>query len=966
MERSRFAFIALAVFALSLAGCAGTAARMPDDTASALTSPGTISAAADAAAITKAKGTALPRDPDNVTGSFANGFQYIVRHHTNPPGRVELQLHIKTGALNETATQNGLAHFLEHMCFNGSTHFAPGELIPYMNQLGMQFGADSNAHTTYHETVYKLSMPDNKPETIDKALTIFSDFANGLLLLDAEIDKERDIISNEKGTRKGAMQRMQEKGQELLFAGTRFATHNIIGTDDVIMKSPRAEFVDYWNTWYRPELMTLIVVGEVDSQQLIEKAKTSFAALTARAPARPQQGTGIKPFTAERAFVITDPEQVTGMVQVIAAHAGAAPASTVEELRAEELRAIGPWVVNRRLQDRVQRGEAAFFGGGLGVVPLFSDALLATGAVAGEASKWNEMLAQLVEETLRAVEHGVTSAELELAKKEILAAAERDVVTAPTLNANALIGRFAGQVGLGEPIISAAQRLELVKQILPAISVEDVNRRFAADYRSQPFTYVLLMPEQVEPKLPTSDDVLTAARAAWARRSAEVVEQQVATSLLEALPNPGTVRATSKDADLNVTRLELSNGAIVHHRFMDYKKDLVTVTITLPGGVIEETTANRGVSEVASLIGATSRLSSSQIRDLMTGKTVSVSANIGLDACTVQVSGPPAEMEDGLKLAYAMMTDGIIEPSALDNWKKSTKQAMEMAKTQAPAVVIEAMGRTFFGGDPRFARLTEAQIEQQTTGAGEAWARRFLGRAPMEVAIVGDMPLEQIEPLVCRYIGSLPPAREGFDALSSVRKLGRGPGPYAETATFESITPQAAVAAGFVGGDSTDVATRRKLSMVAEILSVRMIKRLREDLQLVYGIRCIHQPAEAIPGTGQFFAFAQADAENGEKLAVEIHAMMREFATNGPTEEEMEVARKQIANTLDKQLLEPRYWLAQLDDLEYRGRKLDEFKGIVEYYNQITAAQLRETASRMFVADKEIRLLAVPKAPAVN
>src|SRR5688572_20806523 len=256
----------------------------------------------------------LPRDPNNVYGQFDNGMQYIVRKNANPPGKVALYLHIKTGALNETAKQNGLAHFLEHMAFNGSKHFKPGELIPLLNKLGMQFGADTNAHTSYDETVYKLTMPDTKPETLDTALTIFFDYAGGLLLGEEEIDNERGVILEELRARKSVEQRLQKRGNEELFAGTRLAVHDVIGDEELIRQFPRSEFVDYWDAWYRPSNMTLIVVGDVNPDEIIAKSKEKLGTLAPRGEGREPLKAGLKPFTEPRVLIFTDPEQVAGEV----------------------------------------------------------------------------------------------------------------------------------------------------------------------------------------------------------------------------------------------------------------------------------------------------------------------------------------------------------------------------------------------------------------------------------------------------------------------------------------------------------------------------------------------------------------------------------------------------------------------------------------------------------------------------
>src|SRR5215203_884697 len=215
----------------------------------------------------------LPRDPNNVYGTFDNGLKYIIRKNANPPGKVALNLHVKTGSINESEQQNGLAHFIEHMAFNGSKHFKPGELIPLMSKLGMVFGADSNAHTTLHETVYKLTMPDTKPETIDLAMKIFSDFANGLQFGDDEISSERGVILEEKRTHLSVDERMRKMLMEQVFADTKLARHDVIGDEETLKTIQRSEFVDYWDAFYRPENMTLVVVGDIDPQAVIAQAK---------------------------------------------------------------------------------------------------------------------------------------------------------------------------------------------------------------------------------------------------------------------------------------------------------------------------------------------------------------------------------------------------------------------------------------------------------------------------------------------------------------------------------------------------------------------------------------------------------------------------------------------------------------------------------------------------------------------
>ncbi|MFH1419358.1 MAG: insulinase family protein [Planctomycetota bacterium] len=907
----------------------------------------------------------LPRDPNNVYGQFENGFSYIIRVHDNPPGRVGVYLHLDSGALNETEEQNGIAHFMEHLAFNGSKHFAPGELIPYLNKLGMAFGQHTNAHTNREETVFKLIMPDVEEATIEKAMTIMSDYAYGLLLSQEEIDKERGVILEEARASKGARERIQKEMMRLVFEGTRFGKHDVIGDEEQIAGWNRDAFLDYYNTWYRPENMTLIVVGEIDPKRIVEMAKATFGSFKSRAPERKPLGSGVEPVNKARAFVLTDPEQVMGQVQLLAIKEGRPPMQTYDDYRFNETENLGTWIVSRRLEEMVNKGTAAFMGGGVSVSSIQHDAILPIGSAVGQPEDWNKMLDQVVVETARAIEHGFTQREFKLAKEALLSNAERAVEQEPTMDARAFLSRFSSSVGSQERILSATQRLELIKKIIDDVKLDEVHRVFVDNFKTRNYSYVMVMPEKKEGlTLPTSEDVLAAAAAAWARKTEPIEEEKAVDGILEKLPEPGKVAEQSTDADLKITTATLSNGAIVHHRFMDYKKDQVMVRITFWGGELLETAENRGVSEVAGLAfdqPATSRLSSTQTRDLMTGKKVGVRGSIGQDAVVVMVDGSPKDLEVGMQLAYALLADGVVEESAFDTWKKATLQDIEESEKTTRGQLHKALQSAVWGGDVRLSDLTAAQVERLSAKAGQAWFKTLTATAPVEVAIVGDISLEDGMKLVTRYVGGLPQRKSNAAALDAVRKVDRGDGPYTKKTLFESITPQAMVLAGFVSCDDRDTLDRRLLVMAARILSDRMIEVIREKERLVYGIGCQNIPGEAIPGLGMMFGAAPTDPEKADMLADRVLEMLREFAEKGPTDEEVATAKKQIANMLDTSLKEPGFWTSALQEFNYRGKTLDELKELPDVYQTFTAKQLQDVVKKYMKDDKIIRLVIIPE-----
>jgi zinc protease len=906
----------------------------------------------------------LPRDPGNVYGTFDNGLKYIIRHNANPPGKVALNLHVKTGSVNESEQQNGLAHFIEHMAFNGSTNFKPGELIPLMSKLGMVFGADSNAHTTLHETVYKLTMPDTKPETIDLAMKIFADYANGLLFGDDEISNERGVILEEKRTHLGLEERMRKELMQQVFAGTKLARHDVIGDEDTLKNVQRSEFVDYWDAYYRPENMTLVVVGDVDTKAVVEQGKKWFGSWKGRGESRQAQKAGLQPTQTTKAFIFTDPEQVTGEIGFLVIKPARPITTTVAQYREEVVDDLANWIVNRRFDEILRKGGAPFRSADVDTEDFLNEATMVQAQGEGEPQDWNKILDAVITEVDRAIDHGFTDREVELAKSERLSGAERAVQTEPTRDNDQIIGMLSMQIGMNRPMMSAPQRLDLTKQILGSISKDELHKAFVNNYKSSAYNYILSFPSNkpgIQP--PTTDDILAAASAAWAKKTEAPEETKLAGNILASEPDAGKVASTDTDKDLNVTTVKFENGVVMHHKFTDYKKDQVSIKLTMPGGVIEETAGNKGVSDVASIIlsrPATSRFTSSQIRDLMTGKKVSVRGAIGLDALSLNISGDPRELPMGMQLAYAILTDGKLEQSALDEWKKVELQQFEQKKTSALMQIGDAFAKVIYGGDARFAPLTPELINRQERSPAEVWYKRITGHAAIEVGVVGDIKLEDATALIGKYVGSLPKREGTFDELNGLRKTNRGPGPYNESVRIKAIADQAVTVAGFISCEELDP-ERRPLTLASMVLTERMNDRIREKERLVYSIQASNQPAKGIPGTGLFFAAAPTDPKNVDKLAQVCIEMFREFAEKGCTEEELSTAKKQVANTLKDQVKEPSYWMQFIGDMQYRGRPLSDLKQMPDIYQTFTTSQIQDAFKKFFKDESIVKVEIAPE-----
>ncbi len=908
----------------------------------------------------------LPTDSRVLTGRLDNGVTWMYRRHDNPPGKMALMMHVDSGSLNETEKQRGLAHFIEHMCFNGTENFPPGELIPYFESIGMEFGPDLNAFTSFDQTAYMLFTPNTEAEQIDKALTVLSDYAFRVLLLEEEIDKERGVILEEARAGKNANQRVRDKLWPELFEGTRIAKRLPIGLEEVIANAPREVFVDYYRTWYRPENVTVVLVGDADHEGIVPLIEKRFGRYEAPVPAREQKGPEFKPFTEQRGLVVTDPELARCRIQMYNVRPGR-PSTTTEKLwRTELVESVAGWIMDRRFDDLVNKGEASFRTANAGVGNFFNDALLITGMAMGEPDEWSDMLEQLVTEVKRAREHGFTLRELGLAKKELLAGAKRAVRTEPTRNARGFAFQIISAVNEEEPILSAEQELDLHEKMLPTITLDEVNAVMKKHFTPGTFAYVVTTPDKPGVPVPERDEVLAMARSAWAREVEALREDEAVTQLLPELPDPGKVVESSMDEDLKITSGWLSNGVRFHHRFMDYKKDQVLVTISLAGGQIEETAENAGITEVATLAvreAATSRLTSTQMRDLMTGKNINVFGSASDDAFGITVTGSPEDLEAGMQQVYALLTDGKIEEAAFKNWKLNMLQRIAQLEKMPRFQAMVATSDLLSGGDPRRTYWTRERVKGQSRSEAQAWFERLCREAPIEVSVVGDISLEKVRPLLTRYLGSLPERSRTADHLASLRHLDRPAGPLSRRMEVETMTPQAMAIAGFVGCDVRHVTDRRALEVCSNVLSSRLIKRIREELSLVYSIGAQNAPSDAYVDAGVFLAAAPCDPEKVETLVDEVRTIFNDFAEKGPTEEELANAKRQIAENLDNEMKEPGYWSGVLRALDLHGRALAEQKREKSAFEKLTGEQVRDVFRAYNKPEQRFKVIAVPAQP---
>lgn len=906
----------------------------------------------------------LPTDERLTTGTLDNGLGYIIRPHQNPPGKVGVWIHIGTGSLNETDEQRGLAHYLEHMAFNGSESFPPGEVVNYFESIGLTFGRDQNAFTSFDQTAYQLYLPDAERATLGKALTFFRDVAGGLLLRPEDIEEERGIIFEELRTGKGAQQRIRDQWLARLAPGSLIGDRLPIGTEETLAAVERDDFLAYYRKWYVPSNMSVLIVGDIDAAVAEEEVRAVFGDLPTVADPE-NMDANVSAYTERRVIVAHDPEIAQAEVALMVLDEAEGPSTDIAGLRKELTRQLASEAFNRRLAAKVDAGEARMLGGGAFSQDLFSVMQLSQASAAAKPGAWDETLEDLTTEVRRAELHGFSEQEIEVARSSLLARLEQDAQQEPTLPERVILLRLAGTVAAGEPHTSPMQILELARGLVPFIRPGEASRAFAELFDTSRATFLIQIP--TGDGVPQESDVLSMASAFAERAPEPDAEEEFADTLMEQAPTPGEIVEITGHADSGVWTATLDNGVVVHHKRMDQRRNFVDVRITLLGGEIQEDAGNRGVTLAASQAWArpaTASLTGNQVRQIMAGTKMQVGGIAQDDFMQMTMTGSPEDLETGMQLAHLLLTEPRLETVPFEQWRTGTIQGLQAAERDPMGSLQRAITDAIYPPEAVQARMITAdQVRSLRMRDAQRWLSGLVTQSPVEVAIVGDISREDAFELARTYLGSLtdrsPMAGAAIDGASAISM------PTADatrTVEIETQTPTAGVVAGFFASDSADLRDTRLLQLASRTLSTRLIKRVREEERLVYSIGASVRPGEAYPGYGMMLAGSATDPVNAETLADRIAEIFADFAESGPTDEEFATAKAQIAKTLGEAFEEPSFWAVQLSQLEKRGRSLDDLVSALETYAGFTADDVK-TVYAKYHAKPKVRVIVRP-APA--
>jgi zinc protease len=911
-------------------------------------------------------GDAIPVDPKVKIGKLPNGLTYYIRQNKKPEQKVELRLVLNAGSINEDDDQQGLAHMAEHMAFNGTTHFKKNEIVSFLQDIGVGFGNDLNAYTSFDETVYMLPIPTDKPGNLEKGFQVLEDWAHNVTYLDDDINNERPIILEESRMGKGANDRMFKKIYPKLFEGSKYAKRLPIGLDSLIKNFPVDNIRRFYKEWYRPDLMAVLVVGDIEPAKAEEMIKKHFSSLTNPANPRSREYATVPPYTASSAMVITDKEATSYTVSINYPAVAEKPATTVGAYRSGLVKQIFTTLLNQRLQELTQQSNPPFLFGSVnfGSYARGYDAFSAF-AAAGTGDV-NKALSALVEEVERAKRHGFTAAELDRAKKSMQANFERAYNNRDKTESDAYIDEYVRNFLEQEPIPGIEKEFDYLKALLPGITLEEVNavsKKFK-DEKNR-FVYVSGPEPKGNASLPADADLLAIIDTKEKADIKPYEEKAIATNLMSKEPKAGKVVTKTKNAVLGTTELKLSNGVTVTLKPTDFKDDQIMMGATRMGGKNGYGLADKYSAEYATqVVGAMGigEFSPTDLRKALAGKTVQLNTQFSGVSEGVRGNSGVKDLETLLQLNYLYFTAPRKDTALFRSFIQRNKSQFANISANPQAAFVDTMYKTLYNNNP-LAPVTvpnSAYFDKINLDRSLAIYKEHFGDANgMNFVFVGSFKENEIIPLIEKYIGSLPATTKKFTYTDNKVRPVAGK----QKLTVNKGKEEKSLILAFYTGElpySEDL--ELKAQALSEVLNIRIIEELREKIQGIYGGGTSGGLQKYPYASYTFLLQLPCGPEKVDTLLKVIKKEFSDIAAKGPDTSYLNKVKKQWIEQYKTGIKENGTWLGQLLEYKMQGGNPDRFVNYEKYVEKLTAKDVQQAAQLILNGKNEFIAVQLPES----
>jgi zinc protease len=896
----------------------------------------------------------LPFDGAVVKGTLANGLTYYIRKNSRPEKRVMLQLAVKAGSVDETDEQQGLAHFLEHMAFNGSRNFAPGELIKTLESTGARMGPHVNAYTSFDETVYMFQVPTDKEGIVGKGLQGLADVAGGLALDPKEIDRERGVVIEEWRGGLGAAARLRDQQIPVLYHGSKYAERLPIGKPEILKSFTPATLRAFYSRWYRPDRMALVVVGDVEPAMIEKQVRSMFGGMKKPAMSPPARSYDV-PLHAELLVeVATDPEATQSSVSVMRKRTKPGD-RTVADYRRNLAEQMVYQMLDERFDELSRKPDAQFLGAGAyesDLSPAVTSFVLSAGVEEGKIAAG---LGALEIETNRVQRFGFGAAELDRAKKWWQASYERAYNEREKSESESYAREYVSHFLEGEPAPGIEFEYRLAQSLIPAISASEVGETAKTLFADTARVIIATSPRKEGLAVPAEAQLRDAVSRADAVAVTPWNDAGSGRALMEAPPDPGAVKTRREIAELGVTVVTFANGVEAWLKPTDFKNDEVLYSLSALGGASVaspdkylEALLSPALVQVSGVGGHRAV----DLQKLLAGKLANANAAISLSTHAISGSARPGDLETGLQLLHLNFTAPGNDDEAFANIRKQL-DAMYANREQNPGLLFgEKVALVNSGNHYTAEPVTPARLAKLDRAAMAAFYKeRFSSAADFTFVMAGAFKVDEVLPLVGRYVGSLP--SKGTPS-SSVKDVGlKFPASIERATVHKGREPKVTTRISFFADPPQDPAEITRVSSAADVLEIALRDILREELGETYtvGVGLVQETFQR--GGGHLAVTFTAAPENLQKMTDRVIGEVQRMQKEGPTEDLVNRAKETALREHETGMKQNGYWLSRIQAAKLLGR--DPVVHVLERddrINAVTTANVKEMFVRYFPMDR--------------
>lgn len=894
----------------------------------------------------------LPVDPKMRTGKLDNGLTYYIRQNGHPENRADFYIAQKVGSMQEEDNQAGLAHFLEHMAFNGTTNFPGKTMLNYLQDNGIKFGTNINAYTSFDETVYFISnIPTTNQNLVDSALLVLYDWSCGIALEEEELESERGVIREEWRTRGGAQQRLWDQLLPKMYPDSKYAKRMPIGSIDVINNFKPEEIRTYYHKWYRPDLQGIIVVGDFDMDEMEQKVKELFSPIKLDNERAIREYYPVPDNKEPIVAIASDKEARNTQITIYYKH-DAMP----DELQNTQMGYITKYIlnsassmINQRLSEITQKPNAPFTSAysydGDYFVAKTKDAWT---VVAGSAEdKIEEALAAIVRETERVKRHGFTSSEYDVVRTNILKGYENSYNNRDKQRNSSYSQEYVRAFTDGEPIPGIEFEYQFIQAVAPNIPVEAINQTIQQLIGDENIVITVTGPEKEGLTYPSEESLLGVLASVQAETIEPYAEEIIDEPLVATPPTPGKIVKTEKDEAMDATIWTLQNGMKVVLKNTDFKDDQILMTGVSAGGYshysIEDPVNSRMMGNIATL-GGVGNFSTTDLPKVLAGKTASARPSVRFNTQDFGGSSSIQDFETMLQLVYLYFTAPRQDNDAFQSFIQRMETQLKNQDAEPMVAFNDSITKALYGDNPLAKRITADDLKKiDYNRIMEMYKERFANPGSFIFTLVGNIDEEKVRPVVEQYLASLPGKAEKGDFVKVPMKVKDGK--MENIFRREMQNPKASVFNVITGTVERNLKNEILMSMFDQLLDILYTEKVREEEGGTYGVHAGGSISRYPEGQTILEIIFDTDPERITDLNQLVLNILDEFSKEGPREADFVKVKEYMNKSYTESLKENGYWLGILKNKYFYDEDVHTL--YINTVNAITPNEIRDFAKSL-------------------